>query len=151
VGGPRLRPALPDLLQRHASELIADRPGPVALPRVRSLDFPQLVPVGEGRDLLRTLWFMFAAVEDCAVMRSKADVEVTKIMSLHMWEVMRDPQSVHGALALRRPLPALRRTLGLAYAYGVLWQLERANCTFDVAGISLRDKRRLSRSALSER
>lgn len=61
-----------------------------------NLDFPQLVPAGEVRDLLRTLWFMFAVVEDGAVMRSKADVEVTKIMSQHLWEVMRDPQSVQG-------------------------------------------------------
>lgn len=45
--------------------------------------------------MLRTLWFMFAKVEDGATMRLKADIEVTRIMTRHLWEVMREPKSMH--------------------------------------------------------
>lgn len=61
-----------------------------------SLDFAQLIPEGEVRSLLRTLWFMFAKQEDGAVMRAKADAEAVKIMTMHLWEVIRVPDVVHG-------------------------------------------------------
>ena len=59
------------------------------------LDYAQLMPEGEIRDMLRTMWFMFAKTEDGAVMRAKADLEVVKIITRHLWEVMREPEFVH--------------------------------------------------------
>lgn len=59
------------------------------------MDYAQLMPEAEVRDMLRTLWFMFAKNEDGEVMRQKADIEVTKIMTRHLWEVQRLPDHVH--------------------------------------------------------
>lgn len=60
------------------------------------LDYAQLMPEAELRSMLRTMWFMFAKQEDGAVMRAKADLEVLKIMTGHLWEVQREPEVVHG-------------------------------------------------------
>lgn len=59
------------------------------------LDYAQFMPEGEIRDMLRTMWFMFAKTEDGAVMRAKADLEVVMIMTRHLWEVVREPEHVH--------------------------------------------------------
>lgn len=59
------------------------------------LDYAQLMPEAEVRDMLRTMWFMFAKREDGEVMRQKADIEVTKIMTRHLWEVVRLPERMH--------------------------------------------------------
>lgn len=59
------------------------------------LDYAQMMPEGEVRGMLRTMWFMFAKQEDGAVMRAKADLEVVKIMTRHLWEAMRLPEKVH--------------------------------------------------------
>jgi hypothetical protein len=60
------------------------------------LDYAQLMPEAELRSMLRTLWFMFAKQEDGASMRAKADLEVLKIMTSHLWEVQREPDLIHG-------------------------------------------------------
>jgi hypothetical protein len=59
------------------------------------LDYAQLMPEAEVRDMLRSMWFLFAKLEDGAVMRQKADIEVTKIMTRHLWEVQRVTDRVH--------------------------------------------------------
>ncbi len=59
------------------------------------LDFPQLAPEGEVRDMLRALSFMFMKNDDGPTMRAKADLEVLQIMSRHLWEVQREPDYVH--------------------------------------------------------
>ncbi len=59
------------------------------------LDYAQLMPEAEVRDMLRTMWFIFAKLEDGEVMQQKADVEVTKIITRHLWEVVRLPERVH--------------------------------------------------------
>ncbi|GGF24182.1 hypothetical protein GCM10011321_14430 [Youhaiella tibetensis] len=60
------------------------------------LDFPQLVPEPELRDMLRTMSFMFMRKDDGVAMRAQADLEVLQIMTRHLWEVQRRPDLVLG-------------------------------------------------------
>lgn len=59
------------------------------------LEYAQFMPEREIRDMLRTMWFMFAKTEDGAVMRAKADLDVVKFTTRHLWEVVREPEHVH--------------------------------------------------------
>lgn len=95
------------------------------------LDYAQLMPEEELRDMLRTLTFMFLKTEEGAAMRAKADFEVLQVMTRHLWEVLREPDLVHSMhcrfegpyghyaeyLQPRQVLPSFDLDLGPEQAY----------------------------------